>query len=59
MLTSRRRIDDTSELEAGILYDLTGSWRVGIEYGLRRNDSSIASYGYSSNRYLLRLQYAY
>ena len=58
-LNTRRRIDGTSEAEIGLLYDITPDWHIGLEYSLRRNDSSIGSYAYSSNRYLLRLQRTY
>lgn len=49
------RRNDFSERNRGLAPD----WRIGLEYGLRRNDSTIAAYGYSSSSYLLRLRYSY
>jgi hypothetical protein len=58
-LLTRRRFDNGREAELGMLYRLSSNARIAVEYGYRRNDSNIARYAYTSNRYMLRFQYGF
>jgi tetratricopeptide (TPR) repeat protein len=58
-LVTQRRIDDGHDAEVGLLYRLSSNARITAEYGFRRNDSNIARYAYSSNRYMLKFQYGF
>jgi tetratricopeptide (TPR) repeat protein len=58
-LVAQTRKDDGEDAELGVLYRLTSSARLGAEYGYRRNDSNMGRYAYTSNRYLLTLQYVF
>ncbi len=58
-LQQLRRADNERVAEIGVLYRLTSKMRLTAEYGLRHNDSNITRYSYTSNRYMLSLQYAF
>jgi Tfp pilus assembly protein PilF len=58
-LQERRRVDNGRGAEVGVLYRLTENVRVTAEYAFRNNDSNITRYTYTSNRYMLALQYVF
>jgi Tfp pilus assembly protein PilF len=58
-LQEHRRVDNRGAAEVGMLYRLTENLRFTAEYAFRRNDSNITRYTYTSNRYMLSLQYAF
>lgn len=58
-LQDQRRVDNGYAAEVGGLYRLTSNVRVTGEFALRNNDSNIARYAYTSNRYTLSLQYSF
>ena len=58
-LVTQRRIDNGLDAEVGLLYRLSSNARIDAEYRYRRNDSTIARYAYTSNRYMLSFQYGF
>jgi hypothetical protein len=52
-------VDNGRGAEVGMLYRLTENVRVTAEYAFRNNDSNITRYTYTSNRYMLSLQYVF
>jgi Tfp pilus assembly protein PilF/opacity protein-like surface antigen len=58
-LVTQRRVDNGLDAELGLLYRLSSNARINAEYRYRRNDSNIDRYAYTSNRYMLGLQYGF
>jgi tetratricopeptide (TPR) repeat protein len=58
-LQEQRRVDHGGVAEVGALYRLTSNVSLTAQYTFRNNDSNITRYTYTSNQYMLSLQYLF
>ena len=59
VLVEQQRRDDGREAQFGAQYHLSSRWQISADFTHHLNDSNIARYQYTSNRYMLSAQYVF